>query len=69
MSYTTEISSYCQRFLHTTWTPEDEKLYHGVDRQQQAAVDVFIDDIVALGVSLDQGDRTINRPAPLTLVY
>ena len=39
------------------WTPEDETLDCGIDRQQQPATDVFMDNIVALGMSLEQEDR------------
>ena len=40
-----------------TWKPEDETLDSGVDRQQQPAGDVFMDTIVALGMSLDKEDK------------
>ena len=42
---------------HIAWTPEDETLDCGIDRQQQPATDVFMDNIVALGMSLEQEDR------------
>ena len=42
---------------HITWKPEDETLDCGVDRQQQPAGDVFMDTIVAPGMSLDKEDK------------
>ena len=42
---------------HTTWTPEDEALDCVVDRQQQPTDGVFMDNIVTLETSPDQGDR------------
>ena len=42
---------------HMAWTPEDETLNCGIDRQQQPATDMFMYNIVALGMSLEQEDR------------
>ena len=42
---------------HITWTPEDEALDCVVDRQHQPTDGVFMDNIVTLETSPDQGDR------------
>ena len=39
---------------HIAWTPEDETLDCGIDRQQHPADDVFMDNVVALGMSMDK---------------
>ena len=41
-----------KNLTHMAWTPEDEALDCGIDKQQQRANDVFMDNIVALGMSL-----------------
>ena len=39
---------------HITWIPEDETLDCGIDRQQHPADNVFMDNVVALGMSMDK---------------
>ena len=39
---------------HIAWTPEDETLDCGINRQQHPTDDVFMDNIVALGMSMGE---------------
>ena len=39
---------------HIAWIPEDETLDCGIDRQQHPEDDVFMDNVVALGISMDK---------------